>query len=383
MSAAAPPISQPSTQDRGHNADRSSSSLSRPLPSLPNIRMLDPAALTRLLSANTSPPEITSILLFDSNGAIFAHSSPSPLTTRQLRSLAATYGAAFTTYATVSTQGNLTGVSAGAHPSSYITAVSEALLHSRPRSGGQWRSEGTSTAATSVYDGVENTRSLGRQTQGDEVGNTGVAVHGSAIAFDDGGNIAVVTRVTGTILLAVIGPCTVSLPTSTSSPTPPPPPTSATPLTHARRGSAIAWPFSSPSETQREQSAAVESKDGLQDEVTGLLDRSMAPARSSIFRRTPSGRTESYNGEERTPERHRQPLGSQEHEEGRKEQKDKTRKRGEHAGEDTEDQDDLCRLASLNLSASPEILLALESKSAALGKFLGARLRGLVCPDDF
>lgn len=44
---------------------------------------------------------------------------------------------------------------------------------------------------------------------------------------------------------------------------------------------------------------------------------------------------------------------------------------------------DLARLASLNLSASPSVLLALESKCAALGKFLGSRLEGLDSPEDF
>lgn len=44
---------------------------------------------------------------------------------------------------------------------------------------------------------------------------------------------------------------------------------------------------------------------------------------------------------------------------------------------------DLTRLASLNLAASPAILLALESKSAALGKFLGQKLEDLESPEDF
>lgn len=44
---------------------------------------------------------------------------------------------------------------------------------------------------------------------------------------------------------------------------------------------------------------------------------------------------------------------------------------------------DLARLESLNFSASPAILLALESKSAALGKFLGQKLADLESPEDF
>lgn len=44
---------------------------------------------------------------------------------------------------------------------------------------------------------------------------------------------------------------------------------------------------------------------------------------------------------------------------------------------------DLGRLASLNLSASPAVLLALESKCAALGRFLGQKLHDLESPEDF
>lgn len=45
--------------------------------------------------------------------------------------------------------------------------------------------------------------------------------------------------------------------------------------------------------------------------------------------------------------------------------------------------DDLARLSSLNLSAPPAILLALESKSAALGRFLSQKLEDLESPEDF
>jgi hypothetical protein len=43
----------------------------------------------------------------------------------------------------------------------------------------------------------------------------------------------------------------------------------------------------------------------------------------------------------------------------------------------------LARLASLNLSASPSTLLALESKAAALGRFLSQKLADLESPEDF
>lgn len=44
---------------------------------------------------------------------------------------------------------------------------------------------------------------------------------------------------------------------------------------------------------------------------------------------------------------------------------------------------DLARLSSLNLSASPAVLIALESKCAALGHFLRQRLDDLESPEDF
>lgn len=44
---------------------------------------------------------------------------------------------------------------------------------------------------------------------------------------------------------------------------------------------------------------------------------------------------------------------------------------------------DLARLAGLNLSAPPSVLLALESKCAALGRFLGQKLNDLESPEDF
>jgi hypothetical protein len=44
---------------------------------------------------------------------------------------------------------------------------------------------------------------------------------------------------------------------------------------------------------------------------------------------------------------------------------------------------DLERLSSLNLSASPAVLLALESKCAALARFLGQKLDDLESPEDF
>lgn len=48
-----------------------------------------------------------------------------------------------------------------------------------------------------------------------------------------------------------------------------------------------------------------------------------------------------------------------------------------------EQQHEIDRLSSLHLSTSPEILLALESKSFALGKYLAHKLEDLHIPKDF
>ncbi|KAK2752728.1 hypothetical protein FQN55_005857 [Onygenales sp. PD_40] len=50
---------------------------------------------------------------------------------------------------------------------------------------------------------------------------------------------------------------------------------------------------------------------------------------------------------------------------------------------DTERNDDMERIGNMNLQVPSAVLLALESKSGALGKFLRNNLQGLEYPDDF
>lgn len=126
------------------------------IPGLPDIKMLDAEALSDLLEDNLSPPEITSMMVFATNGAVFAHASSLP--SRQLRNLSATYGAAYTCYAKTVSSGNLTGVNPASHPSSYITAQSVSL------------------------------------------GDVG------SIVFELDDSVAVVTRIADKVLLAAIGP---------------------------------------------------------------------------------------------------------------------------------------------------------------------------------
>ncbi|KAJ6028567.1 hypothetical protein N7540_004143 [Penicillium herquei] len=240
------------------------------LPDLPDIKMLDSEALGDLLEDNLSPPEITTMLydaphaVFATNGAVFAYASS--LSSRQLRNLSATYGAAYTCYAKTASSGNLTGVNPASHPSSYVTAQSMSL------------------------------------------GDVG------SIVFELDDSVAVVTRIADKVLLAAIGPNKIDQ--------------------------------TMPNGADSEYLTA----DGGVDPSTG--NGATSDALGGDAQRTPSPNPPTRNGA----------LDAQ-HEIDRSA--------------------DLARLASLNLSASPSVLLALESKCAALGRFLGEKLDDLESPEDF
>ncbi|OJI82733.1 hypothetical protein ASPTUDRAFT_30789 [Aspergillus tubingensis CBS 134.48] len=236
------------------------------IPGLPDIKMLDAEALSDLLEDNLSPPEITSMMVFATNGAIFAYASSLP--SRQLRNLSATYGAAYTCYAKNASCGNLTGVNPASHPSSYVTTPSVSL------------------------------------------GDVG------SIVFELDDLVAVVTRIADKVLLAAVGP--------------------------SKLGDAE--DVATPNGTQ------------------SLLNGSSHPGGDDAAN---DGRTYASvvaaNGGRHGPSSDAQ-LESQ---------------------YEIDRSSDLARLATLNLSASPSILLALESKSAALGRFLGQKLADLESPEDF
>ena len=198
--------------------------------------------------------------VFATNGAVFAHASS--LSSRQLRNLSATYGAAYTCYAKTVSSGNLTGVNPASHPSSYITAQSVSL------------------------------------------GDVG------SIVFELDDSVAVVTRIADKVLLAAIGPS--KLPQSQN--------------------------------------------DNINEDV--------------FIRNGPSNNL--HTADTATPDNNNNTT---------------TNADALTVNLETQYQidrsSDLARLESLNLSASPAILLALESKSAALGKFLGQKLADLESPDDF
>lgn len=215
------------------------------------VLSLPPSHLT-LRSNNTLYSSV-----FATNGAVFAYASS--LSSRQLRNLSATYGAAYTSYAKTASTGNLTGVNPASHPSSYVTTPSMSL------------------------------------------GDVG------SIVFELDDSVAVVTRIADKVLLAAVGPSKID-------------------------GQTI---------------PAVEPDQRTTDNATppteGNTDGQQTPTATSA---SPS------NG----------PLDVQ---------------------AEIDRSADLARLASLNLSASPAVLLALESKCAALGRFLGQKLDDLESPEDF
>ncbi|KAJ5189348.1 hypothetical protein N7491_005682 [Penicillium cf. griseofulvum] len=237
------------------------------IPGLPDIKMLDAEALSDLLEDNLSPPEITTIIVFATNGSVFAHGSS--LSSRQLRNLSATYGAAYTCYAKTASTGNLTGVNPASHPSSYVTAKSMSL------------------------------------------GDVG------SIVFELDDSVAVVTRVADKVLVAAVGPSRLD-----------------TPDPNGANADSLATDNGVP-----DAGNGTSTPEGSQ----GDISRTLA---------VPASLNPPHNG-------HRDPQF------------------------EIDRSADLARLASLNLSASPGVLLALESKCAALGRFLGEKLDDLESPEDF
>lgn len=205
--------------------------------------------------------------IFATNGAIFAYASD--LSTRQLRNLSATYGAAYTSFARTASSGNLTGVKHASHPSSYMSAPSISL------------------------------------------GDVG------SIVFENENQVAVVTRIADKVLLAAVGP----------------------------------------EKLQNKPEAVIstdggESGDAAADAPTSSLQSSHATKSTSALSSLVPGAQQNGDG-----------LLTAQYEIDRN--------------------NDLARLAALNLNTSPEILLALEAKSAALGRFLRQKLQDLESPEDF
>ncbi|RAH42245.1 uncharacterized protein BO95DRAFT_467050 [Aspergillus brunneoviolaceus CBS 621.78] len=272
------------------------------IPGLPDIKMLDAEALSDLLEDNLSPPEITSIVVFSTNGAIFAYAST--LSSRQLRNLSATYGAAYTCYAKNASTGNLTGVNPASHPSSYVTTPSVSL------------------------------------------GDVG------SIVFELDDSVAVVTPIADKVLLAAIGPSRLGSNSAQDA------------SASTTNGHTHATPNGSTHHHHHHASGA------NTPDSTSNNTHNVRTYASVVSSNTGGGRSNGASA----------PGG------------------GGGGGGDTSDSQtdshletqyeidrssDLARLATLNLSAAPEILLALESKSAALGRFLSQKLEDLESPEDF
>ncbi|KAJ5550130.1 hypothetical protein N7535_001928 [Penicillium sp. DV-2018c] len=255
-----------------HPSTHNNTNTNTMIPGLPDIKMLDAEALSDLLEDNLSPPEITTIIVFATNGAIFAHGST--LTSRQLRNLSATYGAAYTCYAKTASSGNLTGVNPASHPSSYVTAKSMSL------------------------------------------GDVG------SIVFELDDSVAVVTRIADKLLVAAIGPSKIDA---------------------AEQNGANAEFGTSDAAGADASNGNGHGNGNANGNGTATPDGGSAP-RTPAVASTPSSVIEQVEIDRSV---------------------------------------DLARLASLNLSAEPAVLLALESKCAALARFLGDKLHDLESPEDF
>ncbi|EFQ96886.1 hypothetical protein MGYG_08809 [Nannizzia gypsea CBS 118893] len=286
-------------------------------PALPEIKMLDTAALSDLLSDNLSPPEITSIFIFASNGAVFAHASPLPQ--RRIRNLCATYGAAYKSYAVKAPNGNLTGVSASIHPSAFSSTPSIPL------------------------------------------GNVG------SIMFELQDMVAVVTKIADKVLLAVVGPTHIV----EEQPAP-----RTTQHGGDLGGRARMIAGSAASDSERTVKAAGDSSFST---LTALENPKAEHVSAKLASSAPNPASSLSSLASTSPT----PPSDEQIEQAEIRQDEDIIHQALRAQWAIDRSHDLDRLAGLNLSSSPHILLALESKSAALGKFLGNKLADLESPEDF
>jgi len=238
--------------------------------------------------------------VFATNGAIFAYASPLP--TRQLRNLSATYGAAYTSYAKTLSSGNLTGVNPASHPSSFVTAQSCSL------------------------------------------GDVG------SIVFEHDNQVAVVTKIADKVLLAVVGP-------------------SRLPDEEIREEMR---------EAEASNAAGVEGTDTKTAEAASAGPNAIANGTASASTSRNAHRDPSPSQPQQRPPTPGAVTPSQSRADPNVDPDANLQKQYE-----IDRSNDLARLASLNLSSSPAILLALESKSGALARFLSQKLEDLESPEDF
>lgn len=276
--------------------------------------------------------------IFASNGAIFAHASGLPQ--RQLRNLCATYGAAYKSYAVNAPNGNLTGVNPTSHPSSFITTPSVPL------------------------------------------GDVGSIV----FELEDQNQVSMVTKIADKVLLAVVGPAHIKAPhndknqnqnqnnqQSSSIPSPHNP-------KHVARSSAA-------SDTERTAKGGVDASystafENPPDSTSTKLASSAPNPASLAVKGMPTGATATTSPNTAAASAN-SGSGTISASSSSQQRTDHETDEGLRAQWEIDRKHDLERLAGLNLASSPSILLALESKSAALGRFLGNKLSDLESPEDF
>ncbi|EEQ35837.1 conserved hypothetical protein [Microsporum canis CBS 113480] len=277
---------------------------------------------------DTMAPALPEIKMLDTTALsdlLTDNLSPPEITSILIRNLCATYGAAYKSYAVKAPNGNLTGVSSSIHPSAFSSAPSIPL------------------------------------------GNVG------SIMFELQDMVAVVTKIADKVLLAVVGPTHIEEPARTvphSSQTGNA--TSSGVGTPSGRARAIAG--SAASDSERTVKGPGESsfstthlENPMAEHVSAKL-ASSAPNPASLS---------SLAGTSPTP------PSDEQIEQAEIRQDEDAIHQALRAQWAIDRRHDLDRLAGLNLSSSPHILLALESKSAALGKFLGNKLADLESPEDF
>jgi hypothetical protein len=295
------------------------------IPGLPDIKMLDAEALSDLLEDNLSPPEITSIL--------YVHPLPTPCFPSLTYIAFAVTPPIFelTTHSVFATNGAIFA---------YASSLPSRQLRNLSATYGAAYTCYAKTASSGNLTGVNPAShpSSYVTAQSVSLGDVG------SIVFELDDLVAVVTKIADKVLLAAVGPSTVKdvasednqhISSSTANSNIPP---DSAPEGFAADPTSTSVTASTPTPTAHSHS---------QTPTNGTANGSATPK--------PQAQTQcEYMTEAQLESQY---------------EVDRSR--------------DLERLASLNLSTPPSILLALESKSAALGRFLSQKLEDLESPEDF
>ncbi|EFE44261.1 conserved hypothetical protein [Trichophyton verrucosum HKI 0517] len=310
-------------------------------PALPEIKMLDTTALNDLLSDNLSPPEITSILcvVFAFDPALIASMVVHFQLANITPSIFASNGAVFA-HASPLPQRRIRNLCAtyGAAYKSYAVKAPNGNL--------------TGVSASIHPSAFSSTPSI-------PLGNVG------SIMFEMQDMVAVVTKIADKVLLAVAGPTRIVEEQ-------PAPRTTQQGGDLAGRARMIAG--SAASDSERTVKAAGDSSFST---LTALENPKAEHVSSKLASSAPNPASSLSSLTSPTP------PSDEQIEQAEIRQDEDIIHQALRAQWAIDRSHDLDRLAGLNLASSPHILLALESKSAALGKFLGNKLADLESPEDF